>query len=114
MNQKGKASGHRVILTVIVRTRPCGQGWQGSTYRTRIGIRSGDFECNRDLSPAILALGNSPVKRTKNKGCPRAAFLQSNAITASGSHISPAAKGRNPKEAAMPGAACGASRRSPL
>src|ERR1017187_1767757 len=50
MNQKGKAR-HRVILTVIVRTRPCGQGWQGSTYRTRTGIRSGDFECNRDLSP---------------------------------------------------------------
>jgi hypothetical protein len=46
------------------------------------------------------------LKRTQNKGCPRAAFLQSNAITASGSHISPAAKGRNPKEAAMPGAAC--------
>src|ERR1019366_8615651 len=53
MNQKGKASGHRVILTVIVRTRPCGQGWQGSTYRTRTGIRSGDFECNRDVTTAI-------------------------------------------------------------
>ena len=26
-------------LCVIVRARPCGQGWQGSTYRTQTFIR---------------------------------------------------------------------------
>jgi hypothetical protein len=56
--QSFKASTFTVVagvdaLSVIVRTRPCGQGWQGSTYRTQTGIRSGDFECNRDIASTM-------------------------------------------------------------
>src|SRR5438876_5912841 len=38
-------------LFVIAWTRPYGQRWRVSTYRTQIGIRLGDFECNGDFSP---------------------------------------------------------------
>jgi len=47
-------------------TRPYGQRWRVSRYRTQIGIRLGDFECNGDLSTldAISLLSSSGLSQS--------------------------------------------------
>jgi hypothetical protein len=67
--------GRRVLLFVIAWTRPYGQRWRVSTYRTQIGIRWGrDFECN--FSPTTQSEGfQCPRFRRRRESGPFAAAL---------------------------------------